>query len=51
MQWIIVAEGVQRRNRIDEVTFETCPPVATGGPGGWGGLVNGVLAGTGDLIF
>jgi len=36
--------------RIDEVTFETCPLLATG-KWGLGGLVNGVLAGTGALIF
>src|SRR5581483_9196369 len=32
--------------RIDEVTFKTCPLLATSGTG-HGGLVNGVLAGTG----
>ena len=37
--------------RIDEVTFETCPLFATCRTGFGVGLVNGVLAGTGALSF
>jgi hypothetical protein len=37
--------------RIDEVTFETCPLLATSRTGVLSGLVNGVLAGTGALNF
>jgi len=43
--------AVQPTNRIDEVTFETCPLFATCGNGVWSRLVNGVLAGTGALNF
>ena len=42
--------GVHPGDRIDEVTFETCPLFAMSGKG-WSGLVNGVLAGTGALSF
>jgi hypothetical protein len=34
-------------DRIDEVTFKTCPLLAMSGTGSMSGLVNGVLAGTG----
>jgi hypothetical protein len=43
--------GVLLIKRIDEVTFETCPLLATGRTGVLSGLGNGVLAGTGALIF
>jgi hypothetical protein len=43
-----MARGVHHIQRIDEVTFETCPLLATS-RNGWSGLVNGVLAGTGAI--
>jgi hypothetical protein len=41
-----VVRRVPFHSRIDEVTFETCPLLATRGKGVMSGLVNGVLAGT-----
>jgi len=43
--------AVHSNQRIDEVTFETCPLFATCRTGFGVGLVNGVLAGTGALSF
>jgi hypothetical protein len=51
MRGEVLVDRVLLRSRIDEVTFKTCPLLATGRTGVWSGLVNGVLAGTGARDF